>query len=186
MFHEKCMQNCQKLQRSRGARLETIEDLRPWLQWLTNNEKSVRSYFTSLRFDGEHWRDWVTGMNRTFCHPSYICNMSLHFYPGEIESEDFYVGLDNKELRQECGLWGNFYGETFSDYSCTPAEAEEISCPCENKRPVYLTIRGLCPKSYIDTFVMPRNEVDMDFVLGKLNIYKDIIQCLTPLNACSY
>ena len=34
---------------------------------------------------------------------------------------------------------------------------EPLSCSCENTKTVHLHIRGLCPKSYIDTYVMPKN-----------------------------
>ena len=46
--------------------------------------------------------------------------------------------------------------------------AENVQCACENekKNPVYLRIRGLCPSSYIDTYVIPRNARGIEYMLG--------------------
>ena len=56
------MHTCQKLERSRGAKLDTLSNIQSWLKYLTDHETIIRSYYSPYIFDGEHYRDWFTGM----------------------------------------------------------------------------------------------------------------------------
>ena len=44
------------------------------------------------------------------------------------------------------------------NWRCTASEAEIISCLCWRREQIYLTLRGLCPDTNIDTYWVPRND----------------------------
>ena len=44
------------------------------------------------------------------------------------------------------------------NWRCTASEAEIIHCLCWRREQIYLTLRGLCPDTNIDTYWVPRND----------------------------
>ena len=44
------------------------------------------------------------------------------------------------------------------NWRCIAGAAEVIHCLCRKERQIYLTLRGLCPHSNIDSYWVPRNE----------------------------
>ena len=44
------------------------------------------------------------------------------------------------------------------NWRCSAALSENIHCVCERRDQIYLTLRGLCPESNIDTYWVPRND----------------------------
>ena len=43
------------------------------------------------------------------------------------------------------------------NWRCSTSPSEVIHCVCERRDQIYLTLRGLCPDSNIDTYWVPRN-----------------------------
>ena len=51
------------------------------------------------------------------------------------------------------------------DWICKIPRATPWTCACEHPGQMYLQLRGLCPKSYIDRFYVPRNKKRSGVVL---------------------
>ena len=59
------MHTCQKL-RSRGAKLSNEAEHEAWMNYLKKVNPKIETAFNSIKYDGENWIDWFTGLN--FCN----------------------------------------------------------------------------------------------------------------------
>ena len=72
------MHTCQKI-KSRGAKLSNEEELMAWKNYADNLNPELTVHFNSMKYDGENWVDWFTGMNFAILnyikiHNTYVCN----------------------------------------------------------------------------------------------------------------
>ena len=51
-----------------------------------------------------------------------------------------------------------YLADIWLNWRCTAGASEIIHCACQRREQIYLTLRGLCPDTNIDTYWVPRND----------------------------
>ena len=80
-----------------------------------------------------------------------------NFYTGKEVSGFGAVSSLSGDTNNNCalllGIWGGW-----NPWPCSLPGSSQIACACEHPGQMYLQLRGLCPKSNIDQFYVPRNK----------------------------
>lgn len=160
------MQNCEKLERSRGARISNRQDLDAYRQRsLEFDSVPMPSYWFSATDAGSEgdWVDWHSG--------------------DKLEIADIHVagkttGVVPDNPSRNCGIFSTTW-VNWLDYLCKITPAQKFHCMCEKEVPVYLRMRGLCPKTNIDTFWIPQNADGKLFFRGIENSRIDFVKDLS-------
>ena len=123
-----------------------------------------------------------------------------NYYNGK--DVDLNVGFIGKDPTNTCGLmivpWNGWL-----DWLCEVTEADPLTCACEHPGQMYLQLRGLCPKSKIDKFYVPRNkkrsgavlligldttiiEYEKEKLSWKMNEYSQNVTAVTDASLASF
>ena len=84
------------------------------------------------------------------------------------------TGEPNGGSIQNCAIAVTVWGG-WQDWDCIVNSASHLMCACESKEQMFLTMRGLCSGSNIETYFVPQNKENDGRTLFR-GLYKTIIE----------